>query len=55
VLFYGVVSDSTEEAVELVPTREEAEALVLTGVSENECAGGSASRALPFFFLTGSR
>jgi hypothetical protein len=28
VLFYGVVSDSTEEVVELFPTREEAEAIV---------------------------
>jgi hypothetical protein len=28
VLFYGVVSDSIEEAVELFPTREEAEAIV---------------------------
>jgi hypothetical protein len=28
VLFYGVVSDSTAEAVELLPTREEAEAIV---------------------------
>jgi hypothetical protein len=27
-LFYGVVSDSTEEAVELFTTREEAEAIV---------------------------
>jgi hypothetical protein len=27
-LFYGVVSDSTEEAVELLTTREEAEAIV---------------------------
>jgi hypothetical protein len=29
VLFYGVVSDSTEEAVELFTSREEAEAIVL--------------------------
>jgi hypothetical protein len=28
VLFYGVVSDSLQEAVELLPTREEAEAIV---------------------------
>jgi hypothetical protein len=28
VLFYGVVSDSTEEAVELFTSREEAEAIV---------------------------
>jgi hypothetical protein len=28
VLFWAVVSDSTEEAVELFPTREEAEAVV---------------------------
>jgi hypothetical protein len=28
VLFYGVVSDSTEEAVELLTSREEAEAVV---------------------------
>jgi hypothetical protein len=28
VLFYGVVSDSTAEAVELLTTREEAEAIV---------------------------
>jgi hypothetical protein len=27
-LFWAVVSDSTEEAVELLPTREEAEAIV---------------------------
>ena len=27
-LFYGVVSDSIEEAVELFPTREEVEAIV---------------------------
>jgi hypothetical protein len=28
VLFYGVVSDSTAEAVELLPTREGAEAII---------------------------
>jgi hypothetical protein len=31
VLFYGVVSDSLQEAVELFPSREEAEAIVIAG------------------------
>jgi hypothetical protein len=33
VLFWAVVSDSTEEAVELFPTREEAEAIVQRGIA----------------------
>jgi hypothetical protein len=52
-LFYGVVSDSTEEAVELFTTREEAEAIVQAwDRDEPEQAG--ALRVERVEFLTGT-
>jgi hypothetical protein len=41
VLFYGVLSDSTEEALELLTTREEAEAIVQAWIERSPTRRGS--------------
>jgi hypothetical protein len=52
-LFWAVVSDSTEEAVELLPTREEAEAIVQAW-DRDEPEQGGALRVEQIEFRTGT-
>jgi hypothetical protein len=52
-LFWAVVSDSTEEAVELIPTREEAEAIVQAWDRDEPDQAGEL-RVEPVEFRTGT-
>jgi hypothetical protein len=54
VLFYGVVSDSTEEAVELLTSREEAEAIVQAWDRDEPDQAGALRRVEKIEFRTGT-